>query len=394
MRQVCSQPDHLGGAGKPAPQALKEVIPISSQPYHVCVYGICKNESQFVERFMSSMREADSVCILDTGSTDDTVEKLRALGATVRQQIITPWRFDAARNESLKLIPQTSDICCCIDLDEQFHPGWRRALEHAWTQSATRARYRYTWSFNPDGSEGHVFWTDKIHKNGCYRWVGPVHEVLFYTGGGAEHIVDAEGVQLDHHPDPHKSRSQYLPLLELAVAEDPNNDRSCHYLGREYMYHGDWEKAITVLRRHIEMPQSTWADERAASMRFIGRCCRRLGQDDLAARWYHRAIAEAPHLREPYLDFASLVYDARDWYALAYFARCALAIVERPHTYICEADAWGSLPYDYLSLACANLGRLDEAVDAAQKAAALSPQSERLRHNLSVFIQMRQRESG
>lgn len=47
----------------------------------VCVYAICKNESQFVDRFMDSMSEADYVCVLDTGSSDDTVKKLRARGA-------------------------------------------------------------------------------------------------------------------------------------------------------------------------------------------------------------------------------------------------------------------------------------------------------------------------
>lgn len=81
----------------------------------------------------------------------------------------------------------------------------------------------------------------KIHKNGCYRWKGAVHEVLEYTGEGTEQFVDAEGVQLDHHPDPSKSRGQYLPLLELAVHEEPDNDRNRHYLGREYMFRGEWE---------------------------------------------------------------------------------------------------------------------------------------------------------
>ena len=142
-------------------------------------------------------------------------------GAHVEQKIIAPWRFDVARSESLKLIPKDADICCCIDLDEQFQSGWREKLERAWQPDTTRARYRYTWSFLPDGREGCVFWTDKIHKNGCYRWVNPVHEVLQYLGEGGERFVDAEGVQLDHHPDPSKSRGQYLPLLELAVREDP-----------------------------------------------------------------------------------------------------------------------------------------------------------------------------
>ena len=45
-----------------------------------------------------------------------------------------------ARNESLGLIPADADICCAIDLDEQFHPGWRAALERAWPVSYTHLR--------------------------------------------------------------------------------------------------------------------------------------------------------------------------------------------------------------------------------------------------------------
>ena len=107
----------MSGAAQAAPRYIykKEGIVIS---YRVCVYTICKNESQFVGRFMDSMSEADDICVLDTGSTDDTVEKLRARGAYVEQKIIAPWRFDVARNESLKLIPKEAEICCCIDLDE------------------------------------------------------------------------------------------------------------------------------------------------------------------------------------------------------------------------------------------------------------------------------------
>ena len=261
----------------------------------VCVYAICKNESQFVDRFMDSMSEADYVCVLDTGSSDDTVKKLRARGAIVGETVVSPWRFDTARNESLGLIPADADICCAIDLDEQFHPGWRAALERAWQPDTTRARYRYTWSFRPDGSEGMVFWADKIHKNGCYRWASPVHETLSYTGEGAERFVDAAGVQLDHHPDETKSRGQYLPLLELAVREDPQNDRNCHYLGREYMFRGEWQKAIETLARHLTLPSAVWADERCASMRYIARCLRALEQDD--SRRSAGCTAPLPRLR-------------------------------------------------------------------------------------------------
>lgn len=343
---------------------------------------------------MDSMAEADCVCVLDTGSTDDTVERLRARGATVETKSITPWRFDAARNESMKLIPADADICCAVDLDEQFHTGWRTILERAWQADTTRARYRYTWSFQPDGSEGVVFWADKIHKNGCYRWVGAVHEALTYTGEGEEHFVDADGIQLDHHPDETKSRGQYLPLLELAVHEEPQNDRSRHYLGREYMFRGEWRRAVEVLTHHLTMPTAVWADERCASMRYIARCLRALGEETLAEHWLHRAIAEAPHLREPYLDYARLLYAQRRWHGLVDTLHSAIAITERPRTYVCEAEPWGALPYDLLSLAYAHLGDAENAAAACREALLLSPQDERLQKNLLLFDQMRGSDGG
>ena len=233
----------------------------------VCVYAICKNESQFVERWMASMGEADAVVVLDTGSTDDTVERF------------DPWRFDTARNRSLDLVPEDADICVCTDLDEVLHPGWRALLEAAWVPGTTRATYRYTWNFLPDGREGHVFWYSKVHARHGYRWTHPVHEVLTPDPGLVEHVVTVPGMQLDHHADESKSRAQYLPLLELSVQEDPEDDRNMHYLGREYMFRGQWEKAIATLKRHLSLPRATWRDERCASMRFLARCCQAMGQE-------------------------------------------------------------------------------------------------------------------
>ena len=52
----------------------------------VCVYAIAKNEEKFVDRWVSSMMEADHICVLDTGSEDGTVEKLADWGVTVKQE--------------------------------------------------------------------------------------------------------------------------------------------------------------------------------------------------------------------------------------------------------------------------------------------------------------------
>lgn len=351
--------------------------------YKVCVYAICKNEEQFVRRWMQSMSEADLVVVLDTGSTDGTVERLREHGAQVTAEKIVPWRFDTARNRSLELVPQDMDICVCTDLDEVFRPGWRECLERGWKEKMGQASYRYTWSFEPDGAEGCVFWSEKIHARHGYRWTHPVHEVLEWTGDGMRpRIIPVEGIQLNHYPDPTKSRGQYLPLLELSVAEAPEDDRNMHYLGREYMYRGRWDDCIRTLKHHLSMPTATWADERAASMRYIARAYANKGEGEEAVKWYLRAIVQAPHLREPYTDLAAFLYQWQEWDGVLYFTGRALDIRERPRTYICEAAAWGSLPWDLRAMAFYHTGRLEQALEAAREAARLSPGEERLAANV------------
>ena len=236
----------------------------------VVVYAICKNERAFADRWMASMSEADEVYVLDTGSTDGTPQRLEELGAHVTVEAITPWRFDVARNRSLDLVPADADLCVCTDLDEVFQPGWREKVEEAWTPGVDRLLYRYTWNFLPDGREGMVYWYDKMHRRWGCRWVNPVHEVLQFEGGEPQTRY-VEGVHLEHHPDQNKSRSQYLPLLELAVEENPENDRNVHYLGREYFFYRRWEESIAMLKRHLALPSATWADERCASMRLLAK---------------------------------------------------------------------------------------------------------------------------
>ena len=353
----------------------------------VYVYAICKNESAFAERWMASMSEADRVFVLDTGSEDGTPARLRELDAEVVEERIQPWRFDVARNRSLELVPEDADVCVCTDLDEAFQPGWRARLEEAWTEGTQQLRYRYTWNFQPDGSEGYVFWIDKIHARQGFLWKNPVHEVLQWTGEGQPVARYADGVRLEHHADPNKSRAQYLPLLELAVQEDPTNDRNMHYLGREYMFRQDWDRCIATLLRHLDMPNALWADERCASMRFLGKAYAYKGEGKEARRWYHRAIAEAPQLREPYLDFAVFLSQSKEWEGVLWLAQQALAITERPKSYICEGDAWGYLPHDLLALALYRLNRPKEALEQGKMAAQLAPWIDRLQGNLRYYAQ-------
>ena len=220
--------------------------------YKICIYAICKNEEKYIDTWYNSVKEADKIFILDTGSTDNTFNLLKDKEkVTIKKEIISPWRFDIARNKSLDMVDKDTDICICIDLDEILLPGWRKILEQNWKEDTTRVYYTYNWKLDNNNRPLVTFYTDKIHKRNGYKWTHPVHEVL--TPGIIEHKIIIKDIILNHYPDLNKSRSNYLPLLEMSVKESPNDDRNMHYLGREYMYHQKYNEAIDILIKMNEL---------------------------------------------------------------------------------------------------------------------------------------------
>lgn len=354
--------------------------------YKICVYAICKNEEKFVDIWMDSMMEADLVVVTDTGSSDSTVEKLRKKGAIVYVDEVNPWRFDIARNISLDHIPGNVDICVCTDLDEIFEKGWREHLERAWTPDAKVGKYIYNWSLKEDGSPDVQLYYSKVHTRHDFIWRYPVHEWLCYGGKEPNITVFVDGMVLNHYPDRSKSRGSYFPLLELAVEENPEGDRMTYYLGREYMYRGAWQKCIDTLMRHLALPSAIWNQERCASMRWIAKSYYQLGNIKEMYSWYYRAIAEAPELREPYIECAQLAYRLSDWPTVFFMVEEALKIKEKSQTYVNMGYAWDYTPYDLGAISCYRLGIFDRSLRHAEAALTYSPNDERLQSNKQLII--------
>ena len=353
--------------------------------YKIVVYAISKNEEKFVDRWVDSMQEADEIYVLDTGSTDKTVSKLKKRKVNVKKKIIKPWRFDVARNESLKLVPSDADICVCTDLDEVLEKGWRKKLEEIWQDNITRLRYNYNWKLDENNKPIVNFYTDKIHIRDNYKWTHPVHEVLTYTNGN-EVFLTTDEITLNHYPDNTKSRSSYLPLLELSVKEDPEDDRNMHYLGREYMYYQKWDKCIDTLIKHLSLKTATWKDERCASMRFIARSYRNLNRIEEAKMWLDKAISEAPYLRDPYVEKAMLEYELENWNEVIKNCNTALKITTHTKCYINETFSFDNTIYDLLSIAYFYLDDIDNAIINIDKALNMEPDNERLLKNKEIFI--------
>lgn len=352
---------------------------MSNSKLKICVYAISKNEEKFVKSFCESAADADLVLIADTGSTDNTVQAAQACGATVHEICITPWRFDHARNAALALIPRDFDVCVSLDMDEVLEPGWREEIERVWTPQATRMRYMFDWS------NGLKFNAEKIHARHGYFWHHPCHEYIKLDVRVEEVFVGTEKLLVSHHPDPEKSRGQYLDLLELSVKEDPYCPRNAFYYARELFFYGQLDKAIERLKAYLDMPTAVWHHERSYAMRVLSQCFDQKGDVFQAEAWGLKAAAEAPYSRDPWCRLAQVYYGQKRWEECLSMARRALSITYRELVYTCDPVCWAEQPHDLAAIALWNLGRYEEGMIAAQKALDACPTDSRLMQNVIHF---------
>lgn len=342
----------------------------------VAIYTISLNEIQFVDRWVNSVRDADYLVVADTGSTDGTIKLLQSHGVNVHSISVKPWRFDDARNAALALIPSDADVCISMDMDELMAPGWRSALERAWTEGTTRLRYTYVWAFDDQDQPLHSFSGDKCHARHNYRWRRPVHETVFATGD--ETVVTAPDVIMWHKQDKNKSRGQYLHLLEQSHRETPDCHQTLFWLAREYAYYQNQEKAVEHFKKYLEF-EGSWHEERSESQRWLSKL---LPHEKLY--WLRLAVATAPMRREPWIDLAEHYYNTTEWLQCLAHACQAIAITHKSNSYLETAEAWGSKPYDLAGIAAWNLGLKKDAVNYIEQAAQLNPSDQRIQNNLKV----------
>ena len=362
----------------------------------ICVYAICKNESKFVDKWYESMKEADEIVVLDTGSTDDTVEKLRSHGIKVETKVFPKWRFDLARNASMKLIPDDCNILVCTDLDEVLEPGWAKILKDNWTENKNkRAYYKYSWSHLPNGESGRIFCYDKIHSRG-WTWIFPVHEMLYYPYN--EDIGDAykdkgeivqlfELVHLHHYPDQTKPRSTYLPLLELRAKENPDDWYGLIYLAHEYFYRQLYQKSIDLLHKILDNYSEHYSIlEQASCYLFAGDSYVMLKDYDNAIKHYKLAIETEPTYREPYINLAKTYRDLKRFDESKEILETAVKKTFRHYTWLERDVSWTYELADELCLAKWNSGEKVSATLWAVKAWSYEPENERLTNNLKICI--------
>lgn len=363
----------------------------------ICIYAICKNEIKYVDKWLDSMSEADYIVVLDTGSTDGTYKRLKEdprVTKVVRKPI-KPWRFDVARNESMKLVPDDANILFSTDLDEWLEPGWAQIIRDNWTEHTIRGHYRYVWSHTSSGAPGLTFDYDKMHTRD-FKWWFPVHEVLGGLYSLTEHqneelnggrINFGDAIVLHHYPDETKSRKSYLDLLKLRYEENPGEAYSAYLLAREYGVNEDYDKALELFDRTLDLPD---IEEKPlikySALGYMGDIYRHNKDIVTALTCYNSQLLADATYREPYLNIAEIYNELGLYKTSLGFVEDALTKTHQHFNWAERSEAWNEQPYDILSVAYYYLDEVDKGIENALRALQANPTSQRIQKNYLALI--------
>jgi len=302
----------------------------------IAISTISKNEEHNVEDFIKSCNGADLISVLDTGSTDKTVELLKKHNAFAGQEIITPFRFDEARNKALEKIPEDFDIVISIDLDERLNDGWREELEKIWNENSETINYWYIGDYTNEEPNG--CWRSKIFKRSGYKWFNSVHEIPLLEDKSSPRMQNCDRIIVKHLQ---KGERDYEELLNNVIEKSPEQMNPYIQRGHEHMKKNNWNNAIKDFDKYIELSRidSEKSMFKDSTKYLYESGCRALTYIDIANCKMHlgfsplevlpiliKATAECPKMREPWIFLAEMWYNLENYPQAYACATTGLAI--------------------------------------------------------------------
>ena len=218
---------------------------------------IVKNEEKNLPRSIESLKAAvDEIIVIDTGSTDKTIDIAESYGAKV---IKTTWQDDFSTPRNLAIDNASGDWIIFLDADEFFaYPDKVRPAIERFANEITIIIPRINIDADNGNREINRNNDLRIFRNVDYlRYRGMIHENLEnINGGDLSHVYSGNDLTIYHtgysatlHEDKYRRN---LRILELEVKKYGYRVQQDMSFASCYLGLGDYENALKYSKRAIE----------------------------------------------------------------------------------------------------------------------------------------------
>lgn len=349
----------------------------------ICIGMIAKNEERDLPKCLTSLEGvAHGICMIDTGSTDKTMQLASEWAAAqgfesdlTEKRIHVDqytgasekdekgdwklWNFSKARNQYVKHIEKMDfDYVLWMDADDILMNKEIKNLvylDQFVIHGVTIHSGSLKWPH-------HRLWKTKkgiTYAGGCHEYPN--------WGWQAATVHDHVEIFHDAAPGGHEnSNDRNLRILEREMKKEPT-PRTAFYLANTYKDRGNHEKAIPAYKKRMEFGKG-YEDEYWFAALYKARGERALKRFDEARKTLMHAINERPDWAEFWMELAFLENDRGRFYPAIGWCLQAKDLAPPPTSLWREKDKYTDQPCRTISWAYSYLSDWDQALTWALRA--------------------------
>jgi glycosyltransferase involved in cell wall biosynthesis len=286
----------------------------------VCL--MVRNEEKNLPRCLGSIEKLgimDELIVLDTGSTDRTIEIAQSFGAKViipddvseyfvKTKFGPKINFSKARNASFE--HATGDWLFLVDADEEIVGDASGLQDFIKGLPADAEGIAILFEDRQKGATHVRFPPPRFFKNGCIRYEGIVHNMPHFKEPAYifnDLKVLHYGFDLTGKAKKEKSE-RTLGLLEADLKNNPKDYRIYFYLAQHYGEAGEYEKCIEHCIKYLR--NRPYLERFNPSIYYtLVQACLLQGEPVLADKWLAEAMRELPDD----IDIATAIMDFGVW---------------------------------------------------------------------------------
>lgn len=223
---------------------------------------IVKNEEKYIERALSwGMGIVSEQIVVDTGSTDRTVEIARQMGAKVYN---FTWIDDFSAAKNYAISKASHEWIAFLDADEYMTEEDAGKVMSCLEKIQNSAYDGIMSAWIHMTGEGQILGVDtqiRIFRNiPTLRYRRRIHEYLTFSGNLHEKNIDMAGEISIYHTgygekeiQERKKSERNIKLIEKELKDNPQDFEMWGYLGNEYDNADEWEKTEQAYRKSISL---------------------------------------------------------------------------------------------------------------------------------------------
>jgi glycosyltransferase involved in cell wall biosynthesis len=385
-----------GSAGRAAlPAALGELarraleLAARAQPAEGLRLSLCmivRDEEEMLPRCLAAVAGAvDEIVVVDTGSTDATIEIARSFAARVIEH---EWTGSFAEARNVSFDAAGGDWLMYLDADEVLVREDAELLRALTGRTWREAFYLSETHYTGDLDDGTALAQNalRVFRNRPeYRFQGRLHEqIASCLPTYLPERIEATGVRIEHFGflgvvrDGREKSRRNIELLRLQQAESPPTAFLHFNLGSEYAAAGDAVAALGELERAWQLLQGR---EDRDSFQFAPALISRLVKALRACGRPHDALARAADGLERFPGFTDLVLEQAfaasalgdEDHAVERYERC-IEMGDAPHGYTARVGCGSYLPRIHLAVIRRAQGEIGQAIELLEHCLRTHPE--------------------